>query len=547
MLNKKHLIWAVLVVLALAFPLAGCGDDDDDDDDLPAVGDDDTTADDDDTPPSDDDTPGGDDDDDTTPGDDDTTPGDDDDDDDDDDDNNDDDATPDDYLAPWPQANIEPDDYDETGTAGSLRVKAKDYDDWHVYAHQPYYGGTVNAYFSDETRTTPTGYGGFSDSCIWTGTYLASQAMRFQVTDEIEARDNVLAMVATLHGYLHVNGITGFISRYWAPQTALHYGGDEWCEQQDRCHAVETGEYAGDWWWGETSRDQYTGWFFGLAMAFDLVEDETMRATIRADVTEVLDALIDQNWWILDEEGLPTDAAPNILPIFRVAWLAIGYHVTGLDRFKTELAEWTLNENRLKLRASSIAFLNRYGQYYGNNLSHTNWYNILRLGKAYFSAEDYAFYLQLFESQVHTFTRLSHNPWFNGVFMGQGDYTPGAKDDPYQAQLFEDLTTLADPPHAYYHLPARDPSTYELDPVSVALHDLQVQYPFLEELIGGIDYQALNAFPVDQQCSKDFRFQKSPFLIEECGTDAPTSVYPGVDYLIAYWLANYHKYVDKTL
>jgi len=52
---------------------------------------------------------------------------------------------------------------------------------------------------------------------------------------------------------------------------------------------------------------------------------------------------------------------------------------------------------------------------------------------------------------------------------------------------------------------------------------------------------------VDMQCSTDFLFQRSPFRIEECGGDNPKAVNPGVDYLIPYWLASYHKFVAKDL
>jgi hypothetical protein len=96
-----------------------------------------------------------------------------------------------------------------------------------------------------------------------------------------------------------------------------------------------------------------------------------------------------------------------------------------------------------------------------------------------------------------------------------------------------------------YHLDERDPSTYELDPLSVFLHDLMEQYPDLQEIMGNVRYQAEEAFPVSQQCSTDFLFQRNPFQIEKCGADNPAVVNPGVDYLIPYWMASYHGFVRK--
>lgn len=465
---------------------------------------------------------------------------------DDDDDNDDDVVKPDDYLAPWPQNTIEPDDYDESPAAGDLRQKADDFDTWHLAHHQPDHGGTVDVNFTDGSHTIVESYSRLNDSCIWSGTYLGSQAMRYWATGSNEAKDNAIRTANALHGYLKVNGTTGFISRYWGSQSSPAYGGDTWCDNEDRCHRVDSGTYAGDFWMGETSRDQYTGWFFGLALAFDLIDDQDLKTMISDDVTEVLDTLLDHYWWILDEQGLPTDAAPNVINLFRVAWLALGYHITGNERFGAELRTWLLDENRYKIQLSSIAFLNRYGQYYGNNLSHTNFYNLLRIGRAYFSEEDFEFFSNLFNSQVHTFTRLSHNPWFNGIFMSQGPYEQGKTSDPYLYQLLEDLETTANPPHERYYLPDRDMATYTLDPTSVFLADLQAQFPFLKDLMGTFEYQAQGAFPVDQQCSVEFRFQKSPFKIYECGVNDPTTVYPGVDYLIGYWLAAYHRLINKS-
>lgn len=455
----------------------------------------------------------------------------------------------DDYVAPWPQPTVEAPDYDESPVPGDLRTKADAYDAWHLGNHQPFYGGTVGTVFTDATRTTVANYFDWGDSTEWTGLYLGSQACRYYVTGEAEAKANAIRTVNALSGYLHVTGTPGFIARYWGLQDPLIYGGDDWCDTRDtlRCHHIEEGVYAGDFWWGETSRDMYNGWFFGMSLAYDLVDDEATRALIRDDVTEVITVLMAQNWKILDEIGEPTDSAPNVMPTFRFAWLTIAYHITGDEAIKTELQKWLRNANRATLRLSSINFMNRYAQYYGNCLSHEYWYNLLRIGKAYFSDADYAFVAGMFDTQGHTFTRLSHNPFYNAVFMSQGAYTPAGDDDPYLDQLIGDLGDFRDAPNFRYYLPDRNPSTYTLDPASVALHDLMEQYPILEEIMGSVNYQALEAFPVDEQCTTDFLFQRNPFKIEACGSDSPEVVNPGVDYLISYWLASYHRFVDKGM
>ncbi len=524
MRRRIHDVVGAFWVLALVFGLAGCGCGDDDDDDDSAVIPDDDDADDDSADDDADDDTG---DDDTWP----PLP-----DDDADDDADDDTQLPDDYIASWPQSNVANPGYDESPSPGDLREKADEHDEWHKEWHQPGYGGNVHATFSDDTHTTITGYQGWGDSCIWTGTYLGSQALRYHATGDPVAKDNAMRMVDVLAGYYYVTETPGFIARYWAPQSLISYQGHPWCEAQDRCHHVESGEYAGDWWWGETSRDQYTGWFYGMALAYDLIDDEDTRQTIRDVMTEVLDGVIANHWTIIDEAGERTDAAPDILPPQALDWALIGYHVTGEERFADEVRIWIRDAKRTHLRLSSIALLNRYAQYYGNNLAHTNWFNLLRLGKAYFSPEDYAFLLEVFDTQVHTFTRLSHNPWFTAIFMSTDAYVP-ERDDPYQDQIEEDLAAFPAPPNVQYFLDAR--VGWTPDPLSVLLNDLQTQFPFLEELMGEANVQAIEAFPVDQQCSSGFMFQRNPFDVEACGSDTPTIVNSGHDYLAAYWLAAY--------
>lgn len=458
---------------------------------------------------------------------------------------------PDDYLAPWPQSAVEARVYDEAPEPGPLRRKAEGHDAWHRGYSQPYYGAIVEAVrFAapiESLADVPEvlGYGDWNDSCEWTGIYLASQAMRYHVTGDPSVKAHAIRTALALSRNLHVTGTPGFIARYSAPRDPLIYAGDAWCDApaQDRCHRVETGEFAGDWWWGETSRDMYSGWFLGMSLAHDLIDDDDLRARIRADVTEVLDALITNHWRIIDEAGEPSTKAPEILPPHQVAWLLIGYHLTGEAGFAAALKTWLLDSQRIFLTLSSFSDFNRYDEYFANAISHELWYNILRLGRVYFSEADFAFFSDLFESQVHSFTRLSHNPFYNAVFMGQGAYAP-APGDPYQAQLVEDLSAFGAAPRTPFFTPARAEGSYVLDPVSVALSDLIEAIPILGEIFE-FTPQALEAFPIAQQCD-GILFERNPFQITACGADDPSLLASGSDYLIAYWMASYHGFIGKA-
>ena len=454
---------------------------------------------------------------------------------------------PDDFVAEWPQETAEPGGYDENGPEGPLRLRANGHDAWHPRWHQPYYGGRAAVTFTDLSRSEVASYRGWGDSTFFSGIYLASQAMRYHVTGDPDAEANAIRVANALSGHLHVTGTRGYIARYRAPRDSIIWEGDDWCEANDRCFAVNDGPFAGDFWWGSTSRDQFIGWMLGMTMAHELVDDEALRETIRADVFEVVDTLIDNGWTIIAQDGNPTGTAPEVLDITQIAFLVQAYHVTGDERMRAQLGERLLDQRRAgyEFQATFQAF-NRYEEYFGNNLTHIQWFQLLRLGRVYFSPEDHAWFVGHFGRDIHTFTRLSHNAWFNSVFMTQGGWVEEPGGDPYRAQLEQDLGDLRDAPNTRYVLPARDPSTYELDPVSTGLADFSENQPWLQDLFDvSFDPQALEAFPVPLQCSDHFLWERNPFRIDDCGYDEPREAGPGADYLIAYWTAAYHRILER--
>ena len=54
---------------------------------------------------------------------------------------------------------------------------------------------------------------------------------------------------------------------------------------------------------GHTSRDEYAGVFFGLAAAFDLVDDAGVRSSIKTVATLLLDYLRGHGWSVIMPDG----------------------------------------------------------------------------------------------------------------------------------------------------------------------------------------------------------------------------------------------------
>ena len=55
-----------------------------------------------------------------------------------------------------------------------------------------------------------------------TGVYLASQSLRYAVTNDPIAKQNIIRTVHALHHFLKVTGKKGFIARYWYNLPSKH-------------------------------------------------------------------------------------------------------------------------------------------------------------------------------------------------------------------------------------------------------------------------------------------------------------------------------------
>ena len=293
---------------------------------------------------------------------------------------------------------------------------------------------------------------------------------------------------------------------------------------------------------GNTSRDQYTGWFLGMYTAYENIDDAAMRNQIAADVTLVLDRLLADTWIIIDTDGKPSTKAPIVLPMMQMTWSLIGYNLTGEQRFLDVFEFWAKPHRRDQIRLTNIGVMNRYAQHYGLNLAHENYLNLLRLSRPWPDMHD--FLVESFREQTHHWVDLQHNPWYTAIYLAAADVTDPEDFQVHKDQIIEDLTDFRDPPKFKY---AMQPPEAELDPVSIRLYDLQQEYPWLKDIIGTVNIQAAEAYPVKYQCSSGFIFQRNMWAIS-CSPDEdrPREVNSGHDYLAAYWLAAAYGILEKS-
>lgn len=407
--------------------------------------------------------------------------------------------------------------------AGPLGQKARAYDDHYVAFHCPGLGGAVEVEFSDESLTSVKEYDGLGDSTIHTGAYLAAESFRFAVTGEPEAKENVRRAAMALHHHLAVTGKKGYIARYAAPAVPPFLRSPENCARKQRCHLVSEGPYDGYFWLGDTSRDQYDGWFFGMGLAFDLVSDPELRAMIRADVKQVIDALYAEGWNIVDVNGLSASAgAVWYSPVFQMGWDAVASRVIAEPFYQQRYSR----RADFLLPLTSLAFLEVPGhhcfEYYAMMFFHRAGYDIARLDPSKARRKIFAFY---FQSQVRPFTRGTDNVFFDYVAMA----IAGEPDPAVIARDREVLRLLPEPPNrSLCHNPPPAPAC-----------------PFCAVLSrsGRLEKSALKPFPIQDQCPADFLWQRSPYKLHCCDSSDPAHVYPGIDYLLAYWMGRYHGFL----
>ncbi len=414
--------------------------------------------------------------------------------------------------------------------ADVLEDRAAAFEDWFNTYHVNPFGSTGYVYFTAPGSFDIHHYS-FGDSTIWTGAYLGSQALRYGVTGDPDAKANAIRTVGALDAHLHVTQVPGFIARVVAPDEAPYntaYIG------HDR-YVAGTGEWAGTFWINNTSRDQYTGWFFGMALAYDLIDDEPTREIIRADVQEVIDNLEADNYWIIGENGRPTDAGPNVGAIMRLCWHLIAAHVIDTPEYWAKY-EQRWEEDQGEIQFGSFSWFNIYMEYYGFNLTHMTYYSLLRLER---NPARRARYLEVFHKMVRSLVEFTHNVFFDDIYLANCERAGECRNfDASATDLQEQILDFQDPPVREVPLAIPD---WPLDPLSVFLSDL------VDELgirwLLDIDPQTQDARPVKWRCPRSFMWQKNPYYIECPGGDG-TEVYPGIDFMLAYWMGRYYNLID---
>jgi hypothetical protein len=371
--------------------------------------------------------------------------------------------------------------------------------------HTPY-GTILDPWFATSASDEIAGYTRCGDSAIWTGHYLAAEAFRYKVTGSADALNNVKAALSGLRSLVDVTG-TDLLARCLVPAGSVYASG---ITQEEAHHGIHLSNLNGVpyYWVGNTSRDQYCGVFFGLGVAFDMVEDAGVRSDISALGTRLLDFLTGNGWNVRMPDGSYSTTF-LIRPDQQLTFLQIGRRINP-DRFSTRYALSRFFDASSVSVPIATEVLDDHSSYFKFNLDTINLYNLIRLESSSF---------KVFYDQAYNIMRRTTDDHGNAHFNMIDRALRGAdatRDAATRAYLRDWLLR-----------PRRDPYV-----------DLRGRIPAC-----GTD-RACSPIPIVDRVTTDFLWQRSPFLLYGGGEGKIEGA--GIDYILPYWMGRYYGVISAS-
>jgi len=355
-----------------------------------------------------------------------------------------------------------------------------------------------------------TSYARGGDSAIWTGHYLAAEAFRYRVTGSPDALENVKRAVAGLRSLVDVTG-RNLLARCLVP---VDWQFARSIIDEENRHGVYRNTINGReyFWFGNTSRDQYSGVFFGLGLAYDLVENAEVRDEISSLVTRLLDFLLDHGWNVVMPNGeISTTFAGH--PDQRLSFLIVGRQVNS-RRFSTDYSVHRFFNYSTVGTGVLFDLLDDHTSYFKFNLDTINLFNLIRL-------EGSSFYRNRYMN-VYNVLRRTTDDHGNAHF-----------------NMIDRALKGADA--------RRDAETRDLlqQWLQRSRRDLWFDWRGDGRYPACGDDKACAPIPILDRINTDFLWQRSPFLL--FGGGAGRIETAGIDYILPYWMARYYGVIQEYM
>jgi hypothetical protein len=378
--------------------------------------------------------------------------------------------------------------------------------------HQAYclpHGLSVDVFWTDHTRTKPLRYETIGDSACWAGHYLAAIALRYKVTQDPKALQDVKNVLEKFDLLTRVSGRVGYIARYAgaADNEAYReyykvYGRGEDPERPGlgKCAYQGVEPYTDLVWLGNSSRDTYDGTSFGLATAWAYVDDAAVRQQIKTIVETVGKRLVEDEYFVIDGKGHKTNPTPS----FKLSWMRLMASVSP-DVFGDVKKEYYTIIPDAIARGGRV-YPVTYKEYFANNLNFIRMYTLAIL------EDDSATKAGLQEVLRKSYHELEDtlNPHFAAIYLDATGDTDAKAIAVLQGQLID----LPGPPRYFKKVDYRNTPGYEMREDNPEL----MKYALLSR----------------ERPASDFIWQRSPVLSHR-DEDVPYET-PGIDLFLPYWM-----------
>jgi hypothetical protein len=353
--------------------------------------------------------------------------------------------------------------------------------------HMPF-GTILDPVYAAPASNEIIGYTHCGDSALWTGAYLAAEAFRYSVTRSPDALTSVKAALSGLNALSAVTG-DNRLARcmfFWNSPYAVGMENEE---------AHNTINQNLPWIWiGNTSRDQIVGAFFGLGVAYDLVDDDWVKSTV-SNLTTLLIGYISRHRWSPNDDYLTTfEVRPESLQML----LQVARHVNPSNSVHGPFFVAPVS-------AAVLLDVQSNDSYYKFNLDYMSLYHLVRLQNNDDNRRAYDI--------VRSYTALHQNAFFDIVDRALGAVNP-ARDAELLALLGQ-----------WLQRPRR--STYV---------DLTSMLP----MCGA---QACSVVPVVLRPPSDSLWQRNPFQVS--GGSYNSIENAGIDYILPYWMGRYYGVIAR--
>ncbi|RLB58058.1 MAG: hypothetical protein DRI34_06050 [Deltaproteobacteria bacterium] len=196
--------------------------------------------------------------------------------------------------SPWPSC---------PEYTGSLADKARQFDQLAADRHLSGDGLLRNLRLTEDLQAVEA-FEHAENTILWSGIYLAAQALRYAVSGDEQAQQNARVVVDALRQLTEVTGTKGLYGRSFA-RPGINYdydgSGTPWWT------ASPAPDYQGWWFRNDVSKDGYDGLMFGYAVALEHFDDESLLADIRQRLGEIGDHLLANGLCIVDSNGQVTE------------------------------------------------------------------------------------------------------------------------------------------------------------------------------------------------------------------------------------------------